>query len=152
MHLHEGLAVAGSILYYTLFPFYYIILLLVRLILILLSPVIYLGYVFKEATMIPVRVLAHFEALWYFLGAAVVIGVIFGLGLHYTMRVITVVLKLDRKPEPKHEPAEASEKSTDEQLPREATTTRDRCPKKNGSTASPGASRQDHDASTCFVG
>jgi hypothetical protein len=49
--------------------------------------------------------------LWYFLGAAVVIGVIFGLGLHYTMRVITVVLKLDRRPEPKPEPAETSETS-----------------------------------------
>jgi hypothetical protein len=61
MNLYDGLAVASSVLYYTLFPVYYILLLLVRLILILLSPVIYLGYVFKEVTMMPVRFLAHFE-------------------------------------------------------------------------------------------
>lgn len=45
------------------------------------------------------------QALWYFIGTAVILGVLLGLTLHFAMRAFVVVLKLDHKPTAKSIPA-----------------------------------------------
>ncbi len=40
------------------------------------------------------------QPLWYFLGSAIILGLLLGLLVHYTLRAFIVVLRLDRDPPP----------------------------------------------------
>lgn len=42
--------------------------------------------------------LIFIQALWYFLGSAIILGLLLGLLLHYSLRAFVVVFRLDRKP------------------------------------------------------
>ncbi|KIW15540.1 hypothetical protein PV08_05588 [Exophiala spinifera] len=45
-----------------------------------------------------VRYLLLSQALWYFIGSAVVLGAALGLFLHFAMRAVVLMFKLDKKP------------------------------------------------------
>lgn len=45
------------------------------------------------------------QPVWYFLGSAILLGILLGLLLHFTMWACVVIFDLDRKPSPKPIPA-----------------------------------------------
>ncbi|KIX97011.1 uncharacterized protein Z520_07125 [Fonsecaea multimorphosa CBS 102226] len=102
------LSVAGVVLSYTLlilsYALYPVFLLLRAIWYILASlsaPFIYMGRVVAHFSLIPWRIFAAFEPVWYFLGSAVLLGLLFALALHFTMRIFVVVFRLDRSaPQP----------------------------------------------------
>jgi hypothetical protein len=77
-------SVAGSTVYYILLP----ILILWRLILILISPVLHLIAHIFYILLLPARFLARFETLYIYIGIATLIGLLSGIILHYTSRII----------------------------------------------------------------
>ncbi|KIW35465.1 uncharacterized protein PV07_02161 [Cladophialophora immunda] len=101
--LPAWLSVAGvllsstlTILSYALYPVFLLLRAIWYILASLSAPFIYMGLVVTNASLIPWRVFAAFEPLWYFLGSAVLLGLLFALALHFTMRVFVVVFRLDR--------------------------------------------------------
>ncbi|EXJ70592.1 uncharacterized protein A1O5_06662, partial [Cladophialophora psammophila CBS 110553] len=91
----------GTTLSYALYP----VLLLLRGIWYILAslsaPFIYIGLIIANASLIPWRIFASFEPLWYFLGSAVLLGLLLALALHFTIRAFVVVFRLDHNaPQP----------------------------------------------------
>ncbi|OAG34419.1 hypothetical protein AYO21_11444 [Fonsecaea monophora] len=96
------LSVTGVVLSYTLTIFSYAlypVLFLLRAIWYILAslsaPFIYMGLVIADALLLPWRIFAAFEPLWYFLGSAILLGLLLAIALHFTMRAIVVVFRLD---------------------------------------------------------
>ncbi|KAL2399680.1 hypothetical protein ABEF95_001186 [Exophiala dermatitidis] len=95
------LSVTISVLYYALFPIYLVLRVLWYILVLLSTPFVSLGHVLARISLIPWRIFARFEAVWYFLGCAVVIGTLLGLLLHFTMVTFVMLFDLDRKPSQK---------------------------------------------------
>ncbi|RMZ82573.1 hypothetical protein DV738_g1537, partial [Chaetothyriales sp. CBS 135597] len=64
----------------------------------LASPCIYIGRLASKPVLVPLRFLERFEALWYFLLAAVATGALFALVCHFFLRIFAWLLFLDSKP------------------------------------------------------
>ena len=105
-----------TVLYYAFYPIYWLAVWLLYILYCIASPFIYIAYLIKEATLLPFRFLAQFEvrghnpdpnieltfqALWYFLGTAVLIGIVLALVCHFILRLFVVVFDLDRPTPPK---------------------------------------------------
>ena len=113
----------STLLYYALYPVVRLLAAVWYILAFLSSPFIYIGGVGIDIALIPWRIFASFEVcsplaprhlhtlmdmgqpLWYFLGSAVAVGLVFALLLHFTLRAFVVVLRLDKKPPPKPIPA-----------------------------------------------
>ncbi|KIW50345.1 hypothetical protein PV05_11941 [Exophiala xenobiotica] len=89
------------VLYYILYPVVLLFKALWYILLLLSTPIIYIGRVVLAVSLIPWRMFTRFETLWYFIGSAIFLGVLFGLILHFTMRAFVLILRLDREPPPK---------------------------------------------------
>jgi len=98
------LSVTASVLYYAVYPVFLVLKALWYIVILLSTPFMYVGRLIANVSLIPWRIFARFEALWCFLGSAVVLGLLLGLFLHYTMRAFIVVLRLDRTPAPNSVP------------------------------------------------
>ncbi|KAL6249654.1 hypothetical protein RBB50_003509 [Rhinocladiella similis] len=93
------LKITTVILYYiVLYPILVLLKTLLYIFVLISTPVIYIGSSVLALILIPWRIFARFEALWYFIGSAIVLGTVLGLILHFTMRAVVLVFKLDEKP------------------------------------------------------
>ncbi|KAK4938997.1 hypothetical protein LTR10_020656 [Elasticomyces elasticus] len=101
----QWLTVTIVVLYYVFYPVYLVLKVLWYIILLLSAPFIYIGRATFNLSLIPWRIFARFEPIWYFVGTAIVLGVLLGLILHFAMRAFVVVLNLDHKPEQQPIPA-----------------------------------------------
>ncbi|RMZ81592.1 hypothetical protein DV737_g2519, partial [Chaetothyriales sp. CBS 132003] len=62
------------------------------------SPFIYVGRLCTKTVLLPLRFLAQFEALWYFLGVAAVTGALFAAACHLVLRTCVWLFVLDSQP------------------------------------------------------
>ncbi|KIV89259.1 hypothetical protein PV10_08838 [Exophiala mesophila] len=91
------LAITITLLYYIVYPIFLVLKALLYILLVLSTPFIYIGRLLLDLFTLPWRIFTRFEALWYFLGSAVAIGLVLGLTLHLTMRIFILVFHLDQK-------------------------------------------------------
>ncbi|KEF58220.1 uncharacterized protein A1O9_06146, partial [Exophiala aquamarina CBS 119918] len=99
------LTTATTVLYYVVVhPLLLLLKALWYIVAILSTPFLYIGRVLLRLSTIPWRLFTRFEALWYFLGSAILLGLLLGLLLHFTLRAFVVVCRLDRKSVPKPAP------------------------------------------------
>ncbi|KAK5197557.1 hypothetical protein LTR99_007927 [Exophiala xenobiotica] len=94
------LTITLVVLYYILYPVFLLFKAVWYILLLLSTPIIYIGRVFLAVSLIPWRIFTRFETLWYFIASAILLGVLFGLILHFTMRAFVLILRLDREPPP----------------------------------------------------
>lgn len=87
-------------IYYISQPIVWISKLILQIIILIASPFVYLGNSVLQLCLIPVHVLAKFEAVWKFLGTAVLIGAITGALLHLFCTALFKYLNLNGKDEP----------------------------------------------------
>ena len=115
----QWLSTTTRVLYYILYPIYWLATWIVCILHWIASPFIYVWYLLKGATTVPFRFLARFEvssralpheqdliqfqALWYFLGSAILIGILLAGCLHLVLQALVLVFGLDRKPKPQAE-------------------------------------------------
>ncbi|PQE30730.1 PMP-22 EMP MP20 Claudin tight junction domain-containing protein [Rutstroemia sp. NJR-2017a WRK4] len=93
------LSVIGGTLYYMVLPVYLIFNWSLALLGLVLAPALHVGSSLSSALLLPFRVLAKFEALFIFLGSAVVVGLITGSILHLSSSVLISLLNLSPAPE-----------------------------------------------------
>ncbi|ETI28493.1 hypothetical protein G647_00942 [Cladophialophora carrionii CBS 160.54] len=98
---YRAFSTATTILSYAFYPIVRLLALLWYILASLSSPFIYLAGVVIHIASIPWRIFAAFEPLWYFLGSAVFIGLLLALILHFTLRAIVFVFRIDKQPTPK---------------------------------------------------
>ncbi|RMZ92228.1 hypothetical protein DV736_g550, partial [Chaetothyriales sp. CBS 134916] len=89
-----GLAVFEFIFYLLSILFWSIVYILLGI----ASPFIYVGGLSIKTVLLPLRFLAQFEALWYFLGVAALTGILFAAACHLALRTFVWLLVLDAQP------------------------------------------------------
>ncbi|KAM3071993.1 hypothetical protein ACMFMG_008459 [Clarireedia jacksonii] len=88
------LSMIGGTLYYLLLPVYLIFNWLLALLGLALAPALHVGNALSSTLLLPLRILAKFEALFIFLGSALLVGLITGSILHLSSSVLISVLNL----------------------------------------------------------
>ncbi|KAF4615578.1 hypothetical protein G7Y89_g15296 [Cudoniella acicularis] len=73
--------------------------LLLRVLLIVLAPLIYLGSYVVAGTLVPFKILAKFETLYIYIGAAAIVGLITGSIIHLSSSVLISIFNLTPAPE-----------------------------------------------------
>jgi hypothetical protein len=119
------LVTTGNVLYQIVYGIAFVLGWIIYILLYILhwvvTPVIRFAAGIKYLLLLPLDFLARFEVslllsskaksfsdnilqtICYFVGCAILIGVILGFGLHFLLRLFSILFKLDRKPRPKPE-------------------------------------------------
>ncbi|APA08119.1 hypothetical protein sscle_03g028890 [Sclerotinia sclerotiorum 1980 UF-70] len=93
------LSILAKTFYYISLPITFIFRWLLAVLGIALAPLLHLGNSLISATLLPLKVLAKFEALIIFLGSAIFIGLITGSVLRISSNVLESLFKLTSNPE-----------------------------------------------------
>ncbi|CAD6439667.1 5ffba10d-8892-4564-ab5b-a0dda35c9f7f [Sclerotinia trifoliorum] len=93
------LSISTSTFYYISLPITFIFRWLLAILSTALAPLLHLGNSLISASLLPLKVLAKFEALIIFLGSAIFIGFITGSVLRISSNVLASLLKLTSNPE-----------------------------------------------------